>query len=146
MALGWKGIPGDNITLNNYQYSPQTIQLIKKIQKSTQYASSRDFPTHQTIRSIGIENALMTGCSVWYDLNYLNNPFIPPNKINKIEFTPAQNPLYSDQSIKILRQLKDYYNHSTILSAFHRVKDEATYTDQINAANLNKLSSTCRYL
>ncbi|MGP3778034.1 polysaccharide pyruvyl transferase family protein [Halanaerobium saccharolyticum] len=120
MGLGWKGFPGDYLTLKNYKFTDQSLEVLKKIETETEYISCRDYMTKKALKRNGLNNVLMTGCPVWYDLKSIGKEMIKPDKVNKIVFTPAQKHIYRNQSIEVMKTLNNLFPEAIIYCSFHR--------------------------
>jgi len=120
MGLGWKGFPGDHITLKKYKFSNKSLKILKKINKNTKYISCRDYLTKKALIQNGLTNILMTGCPVWYDINSIGKEMERPEKVKKIIYTPAQRPIYRQQSIDIMALLKKIFPANDLYCSFHR--------------------------
>jgi len=140
MGMGWKGFPGDAFTVKCYKFTDSSLKLLSKISSSVKYLSTRDHQTKLVLENAGIDNVLMSGCPVWYDLDSLNKDkrFL---KIKKIVFTPAQDTKYKNQSVETMEILKEKYPNAIIYCSFHRgvgVVDE--FTPKYDAKNTEFLS------
>ncbi|GEQ32267.1 hypothetical protein B795N_01490 [Marinilactibacillus psychrotolerans] len=142
LGSGWKGKPGDRTTEKLYKFTDSAKFLLNSMEKTFAGMSCRD---HQTVRALtnnGYKNITMTGCPVWYDLQSLGKEFQAPQKLNKIVFTPAQDYVYSDQSIEIMNYLKERFNDSKIIVSFHRgIGEVDEFTPESDAINTKKLAN-----
>lgn len=120
MGLGWKGFPGDYLTLKNYKFTDQSLKVLKKIETETEYISCRDYMTKKALKRNELNNVLMTGCPVWYDLDSIGKNIDKPDKVKKIVFTPAQKHIYRGQSIKIMKVLRKLFPDAETYCSFHR--------------------------
>lgn len=144
MALGWKGVPGDELCLKNYKFSPTSIQLLKKIHDNITYSSCRDYLTQRVLAKHGFKNVLMTGCSVWYDIDSLGKEFQAPKQIKKIVYTPAQNDIFGKQSIQLLQEIKNTFPQAEIICSFHRGISEDKFTMKKDAENAKNIIDACQ--
>lgn len=120
MGLGWKGFPGDQDTLKRYRFSRSSMKILNKISKETKHIGCRDYLTKEALKLNGLDNVLMTGCPVWYDIDSIGKPIKKPEQIKKFAFTPAQNHIYRNQSIEILKVLKTIFQDAESYCSFHR--------------------------
>ncbi|MBN1523565.1 MAG: polysaccharide pyruvyl transferase family protein [Spirochaetales bacterium] len=120
LGLGWKGVPGDYQTLSHYNFSYLSKKLLNKMSKEHRALSCRDYYTHSVLNRNGIQNVIMTGCPVWYDLKSIGTKITIPKKFNKIVFTPAQNKIFRNQSIAIIKLLKRIFPDAQLYCSFHR--------------------------
>ncbi|MBO8173589.1 MAG: polysaccharide pyruvyl transferase family protein [Bacillaceae bacterium] len=141
LGSGWKGIPGDKVTEKLYSFSSSSKELLKKMDSNYAGMSCRDYQTQRVLKNNGYKNITMTGCPAWYDLDSTGKEFIAPKKIEKIVFTPAQNELFSEQSIKVLEYIKDRYKGVELIVSFHRgIGKVDQYTNEIDARNTQKMA------
>lgn len=142
MGLGWKGFPGDYLTLKNYRFNKTSLTLLEKMSREAAYISCRDYMTKKVLNNSGIRNVLMTGCPVWYDIDSIGKEVTTPTEIKKLIFTPAQAHIYKQQSIDILRMLKKLFSKAELYCSFHRgidANDEFTpKADELNNQGIKK--------
>ncbi len=147
MGLGWKGFPGDYYTLENYTFTDSAMELLNRIKEENKYVSCRDYLTEEALNRNGIENTLMTGCPVWYDLNSIGKEFNPPGEIKRVVFTPSQRHIYRKQSVKILKLLKDIFNGAKLYCSFHRgITADYEFTDRGDEKNNLRIKKSAEEL
>ena len=147
LGSGWKGIPGDKTSEKLYRFSDSSRKLLDMMEKTYAGMSCRDQKTLGVLKNNGYENVTMTGCPVWYDIPSLNKEFIVPESIRKIIFTPAQSPVYADQSIDVMQLIKNKYPEVHVTVSFHRGLGEADeYTPESDAVNTRKLAGVAELL
>ena len=120
LGLGWKGACANWLCMRNYRFSEQSIALLRRISSQINYLSCRDFYTWQVLKNNGFDNALMTGCPSWYELDYIGQQYERPSSIRRIVFTP---PIYQNQgeySVDILRMMLDLFPEADITVCFHQ--------------------------
>ncbi|KGK98392.1 hypothetical protein LI82_11855 [Methanococcoides methylutens] len=135
MGLGWKGIPGDYLTLKNYSFNQQSLNALSRISNEVEFISCRDYLTKEALKRNGINNVLMTGCPVWYDLDSIGKNIERPKEIKKLVFTPAQDHIYRIQNVKILKMLKNLFPDSELYCSFHRGIEADEFTSKADEKN-----------
>lgn len=135
MGLGWKGVPGDYLTLKNYRFNQRSMNALNRISNEVEFISCRDYLTKEALKRNGINNVLMTGCPVWYDLDSIGKNIERPKEIKKLVFTPAQDHIYRTQSIKILKMLKSLFPDSELYCSFHRGIEADEFTSKADEKN-----------
>jgi len=136
LGLGWKGFPGDFTSYKQYSFSKSSRKLLDKIASTTPLIGCRDYTTKDLLNNLGISNAVMTGCPVWYDLDSIGKQIIPPSKIANIVFTPAQKSIYRDQCIKLMLTIKQFFPDSLLHCSFHRgIHSIDQFTPETDSAN-----------
>lgn len=120
MGLGWKGFPGDEATVRRYKFEPGAQDVLQHMASQTPWLGCRDHFTRRVLAAAGIDNALMTGCPVWYDLPSLGRPPTRPERIERVVYTPAQKPLYRDQSVDAARVVARLFPDAERICSFHR--------------------------
>ena len=106
MGVGWKGTTGDVKSLLSYKFTQNSMLALRKISRETKYISCRDYLTKFVLQNNGLSNVLMTGCPVWYDLDFINTEFRPPENIDKIVFTPPHIPAFKEQSVQLMKEIR----------------------------------------
>lgn len=145
LGIGWKGIPGDIETLKDYKFNSSSIKLLKKMTENNREISCRDYYTAEVLELNGIKNVKMTGCPVWYNLEFLGSQMNLTSDIKKIVFTPAQLKEFSGQSIETMKLLKKMFPKAEIYCSFHRgigIKDE--FTPNWDAENTKYLAQKAK--
>lgn len=144
LGSGWFGRSGDKITEKLYIFNNTSRKLLSKINSSYAGLSCRDYQTLRVLNNNGFNNATMTGCPVWYDLESIDKEFVKPNDIRKIVFTPPQRELYSEQSMGMLKYLKEKFNTAEFIVSFHRgfgyVDEFTSESDAKNTQNIADLA------
>lgn len=135
MGLGWKGVPGDYLTLKNYRFSQKSMNALNRISNEVELISCRDYLTKEALKRNGINNVSMTGCPVWYDLDSIGKNIERPKEIKKLVFTPAQDHVFRLQSIKILKMLKGMFPDSELYCSFHRGIEADEFTSKADEKN-----------
>ena len=145
LGLGWKGVPGDNESLRNYVFRENSLKLLKKIEKESPALSCRDYYTKKAISNNGFKNALMTGCPVWYDIDSLGKEMNLPDKVKRVVYTPAQDIIFKNQSVEVMKLLKLKFPIAEIYCSFHRgmgIVDE--FTKEWDAKNTSYLAEEAK--
>lgn len=141
LGTGWKGTPGDKTTEKLYEFTKNTKDLLDKLEVNSNGMSCRDYQTKRTLNNNGYKNVVMTGCPVWYDIDSINKEFKSPYEIKKIVFTPAQNEMFSEQSIDVMKYLKNKFAESKIVVSFHRgIGEIDDFTPESDAKNTQLLA------
>lgn len=147
LGVGWKGVPGDKTTEKLYRFNNTSTHFLEKMNESVAGMSCRDYQTERVLINNGFENVTMTGCPVWYDINSLKKDFIPPSKIKKLVYTPAQDSFYYKQSIEVLEFLVNKYSEAEIIVSFHRgIGQVDQFTTEEDAENTKKLAEASENL
>ncbi len=136
MGLGWKGFPGDELTVRRHRFEPAAADLLRHTARQTPWMGCRDHFTRRVLNAEGIQNALMTGCPVWYHLPSLGKAPVLPRHVERVVFTPAQKPLYRDQSVDAAAVVAARFPDAERICSFHRGIDahdpEIPPADRVN--------------
>ncbi len=125
-GIGWYGVPGDDVTLERYSFSPSTKALFRRINKERHSIGVRDYLTQKVLLRNGLDNVSMIGCPSWYDLDHLEEEFTPVKKVEKVVFTPPAKDLYRFQAVKVMEMLRKLFPKGTLICSFHRgIKSDA---------------------
>ncbi len=125
--LGWKGIPGDEQTVREYRFTASSIKLLERVHRDCQFTSCRDYLTKRVLERHGFTNVIMTGDPAWYDLQYLEDAFIPPQEIRAIALSVPARAIYQDQCVRLAGCLKKAFPKARILGTFHHGWNESEY-------------------
>jgi hypothetical protein len=95
-GLGWKGSSKE--APEQFRFTPEAADFVKAIHSIIELSSARDPLTIRVLENLGLNNALMTGCPAWYDLDYFETPYA---------FTPDVRTLVFSMPAKVQRGLLD---------------------------------------
>lgn len=124
LGLGWYGTNTTNKYIyNDYKFNNTTKKLLERLSKDNANLSCRDWYSTRILKANGFNNAIMTGCPAWYDLNYINSSEIrkdvniPFKKICVSDPAKLQN---ADNAIKLVKYLIEKFKEAKITFVFHR--------------------------
>jgi hypothetical protein len=137
LGLGWIGRPMYHP--DDFSFTDESIRMIKKIRDRCGMSSCRDVLTEKILKRYGLENVTMTGCPVWYELDHIGKPFIPPDGIKQITISLPPNPVYFSQTLYLARETKRVFPEANITCAFHRGIDKDEHTPKGKGQALQKL-------
>ena len=137
LGLGWYGINADERTISNYKFSEQTKKLLSRLEKDHQMLSCRDWYSVRVLNENGLNHGLMTGCPAWYNLDFVKQDQLTKGNnltIKKICVSDPARLANVDQSIELVKFLKDFYPEAEITFVFHRgiKQDEFTNVEEAN--------------
>jgi hypothetical protein len=72
-GLGWKA--GSGRPPAKFKFNPVALDFIKDVHSAIPISSARDPLTVEVLNLNGVSNVSMTGCPVWYDLDYLDKAY-----------------------------------------------------------------------
>lgn len=81
-GLGWKAPAG--VRPDDFSFTPQSQDFIKRIHAGIPGSSVRDALTLQVIQNLGIQNVTMTGCPSLYDLDCMDKIFLFKDDIDTL--------------------------------------------------------------
>lgn len=145
-GLGWKGIPGDDYDLEHYWFPSYTKPLFDRLQNDFKYVGCRDELTCRILAKYGVDNAFMTGCPAWYDPDYFDKDLVIPSQISQVLFTPAEQPVFSEQSTAVMQTVRELFPDQRIVCSFHRGWTTDQYTPSKNAENAFRLKAEAEKL
>lgn len=117
-GLGWCGRPFKG--QDKFIFTASSQEFLTRIHSRISYSSCRDNITKNILERSGIRNVLMTGCPVWYDLEYMNKPFAKTEKVKKIVFTTGANVRLFFQTLDLLKEIRNKFQKAEIYLSFHR--------------------------
>jgi Polysaccharide pyruvyl transferase len=145
LGAGWYGVTGENEVLKNYSFSDKTFSLLQKIAQNNGL-SCRDYYTKRVVNNNGINSINMTGCPVMYNIDYLNTEMRIPNEINSIVFTTPQDPVFTNQCIKLMKSLKLKFPKAKLYASFHRGVGRDSGTGLVEGIHLEKMAKEATLL
>jgi Polysaccharide pyruvyl transferase len=146
VGLGWKGIPGDLRSMRTYRFDERSMRLLSKLDAQGTL-SCRDDLTLDVLRRHGLQNAVMTGCPVWYDIPSLGKPMRIARVPEKIVFTPPQVEVFADQSIHVARVLRELFPSAKLICSFHRgIAEPGEWTSKAEIDSNSRIASAARDL
>ncbi len=123
MGVGWKSIRGNWSDTYDYPLSPNTLDLLNKCSDSGLPMSVRDYHTQSVLFHKGFNNALMTGCPAYYDLNNLSDDYDAPTSLNKVVFSLGVSFIESKSMMNLMKEqilrCRDRFSSSKYIVAFH---------------------------
>lgn len=117
LGVGWSGQPRNNPL--GFRFSSLSRKLMDYIHNFGLY-SCRDILTEEILKKEGYNQVVMTGCPVWYDLDFIGKPFKTKKDIRKIVFTTPASPKLLFETIRVMKFLRDFFPESEIIVTFHR--------------------------
>ncbi len=134
-GLGWKSSPGDDYDLRHFRFPDRARPLLERIATDFQYAGCRDYLTWRVLNQAGAKNAWMTGCPVWHDPDYFDQPLVVPEVVRNVVFTPAEHPVFREQSIELFGVVRAMFPEARIVCSFHRGWTADEFTPAARAEN-----------
>ncbi len=126
IGLGWYGKNTSNKYIyEEYKFSESTKKLFNRIIKDSGYLTCRDWYSVRALRANGINNAIMTGCPAWYNLEYIDKSEIRENismPIKKICISDPANIKNFEQALKVVEYVKQKFTQANISFVFHRIE------------------------
>ncbi len=121
---GWKGSSGSFTLPYKYHFYDKTYSLFKKL-NAGYGLGCRDWYSVKTLKSNGLNNAIMTGCPAWYDLRYLHHLKVREANNDKrlICISDPANPDNTHLILPLISKVSEIYPDSRIVFVFHRGKN-----------------------
>ncbi len=114
LGLGWKG--GLHETPQEFRFSPNAESFIRKLHNSIEFSSCRDHRTVDVLSQLQIDNALMTGCPAWFDLNCSQQNFETRSLENIVVSDAA---LDTRTCLAVIRHVADRFPSARLTFALH---------------------------
>ena len=125
IGLGWYGKNTTDEFMNTaYVFTTETKKLFDRISKDSNNLSCRDWYSVKALQINAFENALMTGCPAWYNLDYVNKLTLRENiniPFKKICISDPANSKNINQSLALVKYLKEKYKDVKLYFVFHRI-------------------------
>ncbi|MFV0433691.1 MAG: polysaccharide pyruvyl transferase family protein [Leucobacter sp.] len=117
-ALGWQGLPARKPEA--FAMTARSVAALRAITRGGAPLSVRDDVTRDIAEMFGIE-AVRTGCSAWYSIPHLGAPpQLGPETPRSIVYTTPALPDNADESIAVMRMLREKYPRAQMYATFHR--------------------------
>jgi hypothetical protein len=117
-GVGWCGQPFPDY--ENFRFSDLSMEILQKIHDKIPVSSCRDIITEKILQKMGIENVIMTGCPVWYDIDFLDHPVLNVNEVKNIILTTPASQKYFIQTLKLINLVRSKFKKARIYLSFHR--------------------------
>ncbi len=129
IGSGWFGKNGDMDSILKYKFNEEAISVFDKVIASGGFLSGRDYVTTRVLKNHGYNNAIMTGCPVWYDYDYIGNADINKNVNKTIKKIIISDPgitkeideqkIKSKQTIEVIEFIRARFPSSVIEFTFN---------------------------
>lgn len=141
MAVGWNHKAGNFKDTIDFNFTPESKQLLDIFANNGVGISVRDAYTASILKNQGIENVMLTGCASWYTPERFDQG-LAIDEIKTVAITPAQNERFSKLSKQMLSLARKQYPNARIICSFHRgvgvIDDYTNEEDARNTADLAK--------
>ena len=117
-GLGWCGQPFPEY--ENFRFTDLSRDILRKIHNNIPVSSCRDVITEEILKKGGMENVIMTGCPVWYDLDFIERPKMQEREVTRVVVTPPANQRFLLQTIKLIHLVRSKFKKAQIYLSFHR--------------------------
>lgn len=125
-GIGWYSERGDWLDVDNYNFSKNSLKLLKRLSENGLFNSVRDYHTYQVMKNHGIDNVLMTGCPALYEPNNFEKD-VKIKELKKINFSLGVSFSESkkmEKSVKeLIIKLCDKYGKDKFNVVFHHSLD-----------------------
>lgn len=114
MGLGWNGK-----NLDQFKFSDISLSFLQKIHNKIHFSSCRDILTKDILDRHAIDNVLMTGCPVWYELDSIGKEYHFTG-IKKIVITTGASQKLVRQTLRLVQLIRKAFPKAEIILSFHR--------------------------
>ncbi len=124
IGLGWYGKSVDEKYIDNYKFTPKTMQLLKRISKDAKVLTCRDWYSVKVLNRNGFSNAVLSGCPAWNNLEKKTMCEFRDNidfSYKKICISDPANEVNLEESLILAKYLRNAYPKSEIHFVFHRL-------------------------
>lgn len=138
LGLGWKGIPGDERSLQHYRFTDRSRRLLARIEADSGLLGCRDHLSRRVLERHGCDGAL-TGDPAWYDPERFGTEFASPSSFDRIVLSAPAGPTFFDQCVALAEELRGHFDPDEILCAFHHGWEEGEHLPTRMARGLQRL-------
>lgn len=144
LALGWQGLPAKNP--GSFMMSARSVATLRGIAERGAPISVRDDVTRDLAAQFGIET-IRTGCTAWYSVPHLGTDPVLANPAPKtiVFTTPAQSG-NAQESIGIMKMLRERFPKATLIASFHRGIDPDELTPKEESRPLRAQAKAAKKL
>lgn len=141
MGVGWKSVSGNWRDTYRYPFSSDSMELLKKADKSGLPISVRDYHSLNSLKFNGIENVMMTGCPAYYDLDNLGITPVISTEVDSIGFSLGvsfvQSARMERQMKRQIRACRNHFENADLKVLFHHSL-EAQTTESVYGDSMSK--------
>lgn len=145
LGMGWFGRDKNNSEVYSYEYTLKSKELLTRVSQNTKLLGCRDWYAVRSLIHNGYENAIMTGCPAWYNLEFVDIKTLrkkPEGTYKKICISdPADKYLYGEQSVSLVKYLQSTFPNAIIKYVFHRGIERDRYTGRTASESSQYLKS-----
>lgn len=127
-GVGWKSVAGDSRAVSDYEFSPQSLQLLERIAASGYVSSVRDYHTWEIVKRLGHNSFVMTGCPALYDPASFDTAVKatpnPASVVFSLGVECARSRRLLEQTRQIISGLVELFGTERLTVAFHHSLDE----------------------
>lgn len=131
MAVGWRAFPGEWPQTYSYDFTEQSLKLLKRIEASGYQSGVRDYHTLNALLHKGFHSFVMTGCAALNDLDFIGKTYPSNPVVNKVAFSLGvaftRNKEHEEGFKKLATGLRDKYKNKQFDVAFHHSLDEIRF-------------------
>ncbi len=131
LALGWCGEPAR--APERFAFDEASLRVLRAIHARIEASSCRDHTTQDLLRRHGIQNTLVTGCTVWHDLESIGREFTAPEPVARVVVTPGARRSLVLQNAALIRGVRRRFPDAEIACVFHRGLERDAYTRRSDA-------------
>lgn len=134
MGVGSYMYPFTAKALRTFNFSSRTREFLERCKG----ISVRDVFTKNLITSKGISNVLMTGCPVWYNLEFTGKEFQKPGEIKSVLFSFPQKHYFHEQALILAYSLKEEFPRARLIAGFNRGLKADEFTNSKDATRFSQ--------
>ncbi|MFN0058776.1 MAG: polysaccharide pyruvyl transferase family protein [Planctomycetota bacterium] len=146
LGLGWKCFPGDATDVACARLPAHARPILQRLATDFAITGCRDSATVEVLRNHGVHGAQLLGCPAWFEPRSWDQPLCVPKTINRIVYTPAEAPLFADQSVAVLCWIRNRFPEALITCSFHRGWVVDVHTEALPAASASRIRAAALQL
>jgi hypothetical protein len=117
-GIGWCGQPFPDY--ERFHFTELSRNMLQKIHKKIPFSSCRDSITEALLKNNGMQNVIMTGCPVWYDQAFLDQPASHVKEVENIVVTTPAQQRFLNQTIRLIYLVRSKFKNANLYLSFHR--------------------------
>jgi polysaccharide pyruvyl transferase WcaK-like protein len=120
LALGWCGEPAGHP--ERFAFTDRSRTALHQLAARGAWASGRDDISTSLLTAAGLD-AQRSGCTAWYALDEIGQPFRPPATVRRVVVTTPARFGNGRQAVAVLRAVAARFPDAELVCAFHRGLD-----------------------
>lgn len=141
LGLGWWSVTSNSDVIYQYAFTSQSRLLLHRIEQDGYKLGCRDILSQRVLKNAGFRNSIMTGCTAWHNLEYVNQTALRSKEkvFRKICVSDPAVMSNFEMAYTLIQYLRERYKKSEIIFVFHRGVTSDENTAQKEGTRISEL-------